>query len=118
MMRRVALTFVFSALAACGSSAGGFTIKGSTSTSVQVANLLMQEPGRQDVASTATRTVTHVMAVNPQTASPERTVSAVDSQGNFSLSVPGGRPYVVVFIDSTQVGTNMIVGIFKAESLD
>jgi hypothetical protein len=64
------------------------------------------------------RTVTHVMAVNPQTASPDRVVDAVASDGHFDLQVTAGRPYVLVFIDSTQRGTDMIVGIFKADTLD
>ncbi len=66
---------------------------------------------------TSSSNVTHVMAVNPSNSAPERTVSEV-KDGTFTLDVQPGRPYALVFIDSTKVGKEMIVGIFKDQTLD
>ena len=66
-------------------------------------------------ASMAPVTITHLMAVNPQSAWPDRILSEVNSDGEFEITVESGRPYVLVFIDSTQVGSDMVVAIFRQE---
>jgi hypothetical protein len=58
------------------------------------------------------------MAVDPESASPKRSLAAIASDGSFSLSVEAGRPYVLVFIDDSAVGTDMVVAIFRAQTLD
>ena len=62
--------------------------------------------------------ITHVMAVNPESSAAERTLAAVADDGTFAIEVTPGRPYVLVFIDATQVGEDMVVAIFRAETLD
>jgi hypothetical protein len=66
----------------------------------------------------AARTVTHVMAVDPESASPRRSLAAVGADGSFKLSVEAGRPYVLVFVDRSAVGADMVVGVFRAGTLD
>jgi hypothetical protein len=62
--------------------------------------------------------VTHVMAVNAESANPERALAAVQDDGSFELDIPPGSPYVLVFVDASQVGAEMIQGVFRAETLD
>ena len=83
--------------------ATAFTIGGTLSLEAQ--NLL------------ASNSVTHVMAVNPSNSAPERVVGEVKA-GAFSLEVKPGKPYALVFIDSSKIGKDMIVGIFKDKTLD
>jgi hypothetical protein len=64
------------------------------------------------------RTITHVMAVDPESASPQRTIAKVGSDGSFELAVETGKPYVFVFIDDTAVGAAMVVAMFRAHTLD
>src|SRR5258706_1354232 len=58
------------------------------------------------------------MAVNPESASPQRTIAKVGSDGSFELSVEVGKPYVFVFIDGSAVGADMVVAMFRAHTLD
>jgi hypothetical protein len=64
------------------------------------------------------RQITHVMAVDPESASPTRVLAPVAKDGHFKLEVNFGHPYVLVFIDASRVGTEMVVAIFKANTLD
>ena len=73
---------------------------------------------RNLVAAAGARTITHVMAVNPETASPQRTIAQVASDGSFELNVELGKPYVFVFVDDTAVGADMAVAMFRANTLD
>src|ERR1043166_9118597 len=66
----------------------------------------------------AGRTITHVMAVDPESASPHRSLSTVGSDGSFTLVIETGRPYVLVFVDATAKGTDMVVAVFRARTLD
>ena len=63
-------------------------------------------------------TVTHVMAVDPQTSRPERSIAEVGADGSFHLELAPGRPYVLVFVDGTAVGVDMVVAIFRSSTLD
>jgi hypothetical protein len=69
-------------------------------------------------AGPAARTITHVMAVQPISASPLRTIAAIGADGSFTLEVTPGQPYVFVFVDSTAVGADMAVAMFRAGTLD
>ena len=64
------------------------------------------------------RAITHVMAVDPESVSPNRVLAAVRTDGRFSLDVNFGHPYVLVFLDSHAVGTDMVVAVFRARTLD
>jgi hypothetical protein len=64
------------------------------------------------------RTITHVMAVNPESASAERVLAKVGADGSFELGLALGKPYVLVFIDGTAIGGDMAVGMFRAGTLD
>lgn len=102
---------VFLLVATAGCSTGGeqqFTISGRVATrTARVAGAVQSQ-----------RTITHVMAVDPESASPRRSLADVDSSGGFELSVEPGRPYVLVFIDSSWVGAGMVVAVFRANTLD
>jgi hypothetical protein len=102
-------------LAACAGSDGGsddgdkLTITGNAHTaSARAAGAL----------AAGARVITHVMAVNPESASADRVLTEVGADGSFSLALTLGKPYVLVFIDSTAVGADMAVGMFRAGTLD
>jgi hypothetical protein len=69
-------------------------------------------------AAPAPKRVTHVMAVNPSSQNPKRVMAPVTSGGTFSLALEPGHPWVVVFVDSSRVGADMIAGIFRSSTLD
>ncbi|CAN5912441.1 hypothetical protein BH11MYX2_BH11MYX2_02410 [soil metagenome] len=91
-----------------GSNAGGFKISGSVGA---------QNTARR-AAPTIMRTITHVMAVQPISASPIRTIAEVKADGSFSLDVTPGQPYVFIFVDSTATGADMAVAMFRSQTLD
>ena len=98
----------FVALLGCVGDRDDFTISGHVASSAVARTLAPAAPDR---------TITHVMAVDPETASPQRTLAAVGTDGSFELSVKPGIPYVLVFVDDTAVGADMVVGIFRAGTL-
>lgn len=67
-----------------------------------------------------TKNITHIMAISPESADPERYVGTVDKSGSFKLDIASGKPYVLVFVASEQgfKGPDMIVGIFKISAID
>ena len=64
------------------------------------------------------RTITHVMAVDPESASARRSLAPLGANGDFELKLETGRPYVLVFVDSHAVGADMAVAMFRANTLD
>jgi hypothetical protein len=98
------------ALALFGCVGGGddFTITGRVAPGAVARTVALAAPDR---------TITHVMAVDPETASPHSTLAAVGADGSFELTVRPGTPYVLVFVDDTAVGADMAVGIFRAGTL-
>lgn len=106
-----------------GSIRGGFRLTGSVSrtAAVRVAALNSADnvPSAGGLlAAPAEKTVTHVMAVNPSSQNPRRAVAPLGADGSFSLDLEPGRPWVLVFIDSSRVGADMIAGVFRASELD
>jgi hypothetical protein len=91
-----------------GNPPGGYTISGRVATMTAARSSTPSAP----------RTITHVMAVQPVSSSPIRTIAAVAADGSFSLSVTPGQPYVFVFVDSTAIGADMAVAMFRANTLD
>jgi len=91
-----------------GTSADKLTISGKAHT----ANV------RAGARTAGARVITHVMAVNPESANADRVLTKVSADGSFSLALTLGKPYVLVFIDSTAVGAEMAVGMFRAGTLD
>ncbi|MEO8553997.1 MAG: hypothetical protein ABI678_28680, partial [Kofleriaceae bacterium] len=89
-------------------NSGGYQISGRVGSMVAA----------RTAAPSAPRTITHVMAVQPVSASPIRTLAAVGADGSFTLDVTPGQPYVFVFVDSTAVGADMAVAMFRANTLD
>src|SRR3954470_14665837 len=53
----------------------------------------------EGTAPSASRKITHVMAVDPESARPNRVLAPVGKDGHFELSVIFGHAYVLVFID-------------------
>ncbi len=47
-----------------------------------------------------------------------RKKSALAADGSFEMVLTKGEPWVMAFVDSSKVGAEMIVGIFKAKKLD
>lgn len=62
--------------------------------------------------------VTHVMAVTASSQNVQRVLAEVDADGQFALDVDAARPWVVVFLDATRVGSDMVLGVFRAQALD
>jgi hypothetical protein len=108
MLRRLAI-FLVAAVMGCGVTGDGqLTISGRT--------VAAAARTRGDVAPD--RTITHVMAVDPESASPHRSLATVAADGSFTLAIEIGRPYVLVFVDATAVGPDMVVAVFRARTLD
>lgn len=84
-----------------------YTVSGS------VASLSVMSVLNSSDARTLAKTITHVMAVS---AVGDRFVGGVDASGAFSLGINAGQPYTFVFIDDSQVGENMVVGILKPDA--
>ncbi len=91
-----------------GVNTGGFKIKGSVPETIAA----------RVATASAPRTITHVMAVQPISASPIRTIAAVGADGSFALDLTPGQPYVFVFVDANAVGADMAVAIFRSQTLD
>lgn len=114
----LALALSASLLVGCGSSdQASFRISGRAPALTATQGALVAGSSGALVAPSA-RTITHVMAVDPETASPRRTLSKVAADGSFSLTVDAGRPYVLVFIDDSAIGADMVVAIFRDQTLD
>ncbi len=109
-LARFALGFALM-VSACGGGGDGDPTGGGFQISGRVGAL-------SGLRIAGTGNVSHVMAVNPETASPDRRIDEVASDGSFTLDVAPGNPYVLVFVDDSQVGLDMIVGIFRANTLD
>ncbi len=60
--------------------------------------------------------ITHVMAVNPAAANPTRYLQPVAADGSFAIGVDLNVPWVIVLVDSHQVGKDMIAGIFRSSA--
>jgi hypothetical protein len=100
-----------------GSNAGTFKLTGK----VQQLQQFPAAPTDDDAVGTvqlAPKIVTHVLAVNPSSQNLARVVSPVGADGAFTLALEPGHPWVLVFVDSSRVGADMIAGIFKASTLD
>jgi hypothetical protein len=112
MMTTLRRLVVFSMVAGCGITGGDdaqLTLSGHVAASTSRAPGAAAAPGR---------TISHVMAVNPETASPQRSLAKVGADGSFTLAVDVGKPYVFVFVDDTAVGADMVVAMFRANTLD
>jgi hypothetical protein len=111
MLRRLAMFSMVTA-AGCG-------VLGGDEQKVAISGSVVVPVARTTAAAPPNRrTITHVMAVNPETASAQRTIGKVGSDGSFEVSVETGKPYVLVFIDSAAVGAEMVVAMFRANTLD
>lgn len=62
--------------------------------------------------------ITHVMAVNSATANPVRYVAELAPDGSFAIGIDLNTPWVLVLVDSHQVGADMTAGVFRAEDFD
>jgi hypothetical protein len=70
------------------------------------------------VAPAEPRTITHVMAIDPEAAAPRRTLAVVGADGAWTLEIDAGRPYALVFLDDQAIGPAMVVAVVRAGSLD
>jgi hypothetical protein len=61
--------------------------------------------------------VDHVVAVTPSSWA-TRVVAPVAADGSFALDLAPSQPWVLVFVDSTRVGADMIAGVLGAGTLD
>jgi hypothetical protein len=110
MLRGLAM-FLIAAAVGCG-------LPGGDDGQLTISGRVAMATARTAAGVAPNRTVTHVMAVDPESASPHRSLAAVGADGSFTLGVEVGRPYVLVFVDATQVGPDMVVAVFRAGTLD
>lgn len=59
-----------------------------------------------------------VVAVTPSSQELRRVVAEVGDDGSFALDLEPSRPWILVFVDSSRVGADMIAGILGAGTLD
>src|SRR5262245_42398884 len=62
--------------------------------------------------------IDYVVAVTPASQSQRRAWSEVAPDGSFSLGIDPDDAWVLVFVDSTQIGADMIAGVLGAGTLD
>ena len=109
-MSRGLVMSLIAAAVGCGSGNDQLTISGRVAPSVAARS--------REAAAPGARTITHVMAVDPESASPHRSLAAVGADGSFELALDVGRPYVLVFVDGHAVGADMVAAVFRAHTLD
>lgn len=75
---------------------------------------------KKQTTGSGTKSVTHVVAISPESANPTRIVEKIGEDGLFKINVAPGRPYILVFVASDQgfKGPEMIMGIFRFPSID
>jgi hypothetical protein len=95
------------------SSSGGSGIKIAVSGKLKIGSVSASIT--KDYNLGGTTNVTHVMAVSPVDGS--KTVSAVAADGSFNLNVDVSKPWIIVFLDNTKVGTNMIIASYHSADL-
>ena len=121
ILRRLVM-FPLIALVGCGVTSGGGDDGGNGGGGDSAGKLAMSgrvpSSNARATSAAATRVITHVMAVNPESASADRTIAKVGADGSFTLAVDVGKPYVLVFVDATAVGAAMVVAVFRAHTLD
>lgn len=97
-----------------GAATGGFMVRGRVASQAALGGLhTLDMPG-----AAAAKRVTHVMGVTPSSQNTRRVVSQVAANGTFSLDLDPARLWVLVFVDATKIGSDMIVGVFRAKGLD
>jgi hypothetical protein len=96
----------------------GCSVLGGEEEQVSVSGRVARMTARATSAAAPGRVITHVMAVDPESASPHRALAKVGSDGSFQLALEVGHPYVLVFVDSAAVGADMAVAVLRAGTLD
>jgi len=98
-----------------GGALGGFRVSGHMAGSLGTTSHTLDLPGD---GVEAAKHVTHVVAVTPSSQNTRRVVAEVTPSGEFSLDLDPSRLWVLVFVDASRVGVEMIVGVFRAKGLD
>jgi hypothetical protein len=66
---------------------------------------------------TVDQAVTHVMAVSAVSGDIQKVLATTEA-GGFSIAVEPGRPWTLVFVDASRVGSSMVRGVLRADTLD
>ena len=61
--------------------------------------------------------ITHVMAVSPSGGEIQRILVPTETR-SFSVEVPLGHPWTLVLVDANKVGSAMVTGVLRADTLD
>ena len=97
-----------------GGATGGFMVRGRLASPTALGALhTLDLP-----SGTPAKRVTHVMGVTPSSQNTRRVVAEVEADGSFALDLDPARLWVLVFVDAKQVGSEMVVGVFRAQGLD
>ncbi len=108
----ITAAFFFSILQ-CGSDSGS-SKKKSDSDSIRLKGSVVNQTAKGTIIAD------YVYAVNtcPEYGSTWRQKVSFEADGSFKIDLSKGDPWIIAFIDSTQVGPNMIKGILRAEQLN
>ena len=101
-------------------SGTAFSVSGSLPSNTLPSRVSSGTLERTTAASATATSCDYVYAVNtsPQFGSEWRKVAAIDSNGEFSLEITKGEPWILAFINTNETGSNMIKAIFSADTLD
>jgi hypothetical protein len=92
-----------------GGSNGTFVVTGTVAPAPALRRPRPGEPARA---------IDYVVAVTPGSQNQRRAWSEVAPDGSFSLGIDPDDAWVLVFVDSTRVGPDMIAGVLGAGTLD
>ena len=95
-----------------GPGADSFQVQGQVAAQAATAGSLARP-----VAGIEPRVIDYVVAVAPSSQQ-LRAYSEVAADGSFSLDIDTAHPWVLVFVDSSRVGADMIAGVLGAGTLD
>ena len=98
-----------------GGATGGFKVSGRMASALGTTSHTLDLPGG---GVEAAKHVTHVIGVTPSSQNTRRVVAEVKPSGEFTLDLDPSRLWVLVFVDASKVGTEMIAGVFRAKGLD
>ena len=96
----------------------GCDLGGGSADQLAISGRLVTATARGAPGAAPPRRISHVMAVDPASATPHRALAPVASDGAFAIDVHVGAPYVLAFLDDSAVGADMVVALFRDAALD
>ena len=92
------------------------TTTSETSTTGSSTTSVFKTTGTLTLEPVNGKTPTHVFASSPNT--PQQSYTSVDANGKFNIEIEKESPYTLAVIDSSQTGSDMVIGVFSSDNLD